>query len=234
MRFILHFFLLIIFCFQGKAQLIPNSYYWEFNLHPDSISKFYKYHSIIDSLTKIENPDDSIKKILSNLDIEEFERESPFDVGPIGCSWYCAASPDSIFSQHENDAAFMAPNVHDMDLRSSWQGKVDSNELTITFKLSNTLRVTSFGMYNGKCASLSEWENYARVKTLLITVNDTTESKILLEDSYFEQELSLGQPFPKDQNFIKFTFRVLDVYPGKLHPSTFHISEINFDGVGDH
>ena len=233
MRFCFIFTFISLIGYNDSLTLKP-SFELAFDLQPDTIHEKLKMNELVDSLYKIKNPSDSIKLFLNSLDLDQQEGINPFSTAPIGCSWYCGAGPDSIYGFTLKDSLFKVENIHDMNLSSSLKGKVDSNSIAINFKLSKTLNANSIYIYNGDCSSLSNWENRARAKTIKLTINDTLDIRLELNDSYNGQVFELKQLIPKDQRLIKFNFTVNEVYPGLKEKETFYISEINFDGIGAH
>lgn len=227
------FLLLFSINLSGQTTIQP-SYFWNFELHPDSIQKKYNLLNLIDSLVKLDNPHDSIKDFLGKQDLELFEAEDPFYIGPIGCSWYCGGGPSKITSKNKTDTLSKSDNIHDFDLKTSWTGNIENNAITFQFKLDTNLNTTKLIIYAGKCSSLKAWKKYARPKEILLTINDSLDLKLNLSDSFDGQGFELRKFLPRDQSLLELKLEVISVYKGTRNDSIFHISEINFDGVGDH
>lgn len=218
----------------GQIQTIKPNYLFEFDLHPDSIAQFNARHHLIDSLFQIPNPNDSIRNILDNADIMELENDDPFYIGPIGCSWYCAGSPDTIYSIFQTDTSYSPDKIHDMDLKSAWRGDSVNNTVFFDFKLSESLNVTKVIIYSGKCSSLQDWNENTRPRIVKLTVNDSIPLNLKLNNGYDGQVFELRNHLPKNQKELKLEFKVTEVFLGTEENKSFFISEINFDGVGDH
>lgn len=213
---------------------ISPSFIHSFELHPDSIQKQRDLKHLVDSLYRLENKSDSIKEFLNRQDLEILEIDDPFYIGPIGCSWYCGGGPRKINSNTNSDTIYKDKKIHDFDLKTSWNGKVEENEITFYFRLGKTLRMTEIIIYSGKHSSLKDWQDYARPKQIELSINDSTFIHLNLSNSYHGQGFELKNILPKDQTKMNLKFRVLSVHPGRKEKSVFHISEINFNGVGDH
>lgn len=179
---------------------------------------------------------------MSEADQEIMEAEmelmiGPFGTEPAGCSWYCAGSPDTLtatsYLPESRISTYLPSNAHDFDLQTAWvEGKEDygiGEEVHVAFNLGGQLAWTHVIIYNGYCKSEQAWKNNSRVKRALLLVDGEPLAEISLQDTYQGQRFSLGS-FP-GQSVL--TLRILEVYPGDKYADT-AISEINFDGTGDH
>lgn len=229
------FLLFTTIAFQSFGQInLSPAFILNFDLHPDSIQKQRDLYHLIDSLYKIDNPSDSIKAFLAKQDLETLEGDDPFDIGPIGCSWYCGGGPEKISSSIITDSLNRAEMVHDFNLKSSWKASIKNNELTFLFNLNSVLNTTDIIIFSGNCSSLKNWKAFSRPKEILLEVNDSLQLKLNLLDDYSGQGFNLKSFLPKNQSNLILKLKILSVYPGLKEKNFFHIAEINFDGIGDH
>lgn len=213
------------------------------NLQPDTIKKLEEeaaeYQRIVDE-------DIPYEKLTAHQRYL-FENEMMYELGPystaeFGCSWYCATEPKGFSSTSQLDpsgvATYGPSNIHDFDLRTAWvEGKSGfgiSESVSIEFLLTKQLFVTHIEIYNGYCKSESAWKDNSRVKTLALMINGSHIANLHLSDTYKKQRFSIGTIGGEvETGELVFTFKILDVYPGYKYEDT-AISEINFDGTGDH
>ncbi len=170
-----------------------------------------------------------------------FYAAGPYSTGELGCSWYCATGPTGLNSTSELDStkltSYKPKNAHDFDLRTAWiEGKPDygiGEEIGIDFKLTSNLKVTHLEIYNGYCKSEKAWKDNSRVKTFAIYVNENFLGNIELKDTYKKQRFEIGSFGGDSKQKLNITLRIIEVYQGNKYMDT-AISEINFDGTGDH
>lgn len=218
------------------------------DLNPKSIERFEhlaKKHKelqsqINDGKLKFNDLSEEDQEFLSS---DEMLIESPFSTAPIGCSWYCAGGPSGIKSNSflaalpEKGFDYKPENIHDFDLQTAWvEGEKDNREgveISFDFELKAPLQVTEVVIYNGYCKDLKTWKNNSRVKKMELLVDDTSVAILNLQDTYKGQGFDIGSFGGKTSRPTVFRFRVLEVYTGDKYSDT-AISEINFDGTGDH
>jgi len=212
------------------------------NLNADSIKKFEElckeYHNIVDK----DIPFDSLsnrQKLL--LEDELLYEAGPYFTGTMGCSWYCATGPKELTATSELDSNktsnYKADNSHDFDLRTAWvEGKPDygiGEEIKIEFKLFADLKVTHVEIYNGYCKNEKSWKENSRVKTLALYTNGQFLGNLSLANLYQRQRFKIGSFGGDKDGKLILTFKIIEVYKGEKYMDT-AISEINFDGTGDH
>jgi hypothetical protein len=158
--------------------------------------------------------------------------------GPMGCSWYCAGGPDSIWASSSlastQTNSYSAENAHDFDLRTAWVGNTQNDTIAFQFDLMGGLSITEIHVYNGYAKSESLWKANSRVKRMAIYVDGQHAFDLELEDTY------LGQVFqiPPISSIAEGQKRTLQLVITGTYPGTKYvdvcISEINFNGTGDH
>lgn len=212
------------------------------NLNPDSLAKYQalseEYHRLIDADVAYEDMSPEQQRLLEN---ELLYAEGPYFTGELGCSWYCATGPSNIHASSELSSqsgnSYAAELVHDFDFSTAWvEGAEDwgiGEELEISFKLQDHLKITDLSIYNGYCKSLQTWADNSRVKTLALYVNKQHYANLNLEDSYYAQHFKLGSLGSEEVENTTLTFIIKEVYKGDKYKDC-AISEINFDGTGDH
>lgn len=212
-------------------------------LEPDSIAKKMYWKNIMDSVMLAEIPFDSLPDTIGNyLMMNEMElMEGPFSTAPIGCSWYCATEPAAIFGssflQPNGENFYDAFNVHDFDLRTAWvEGKENygiDEAVEIEFEFKADLKLTHVTIYNGYCKSIQAWNDNSRARKIGLYANNEYVATLQLRDIYKGQSFYLGKINPDENGKLVLKFVLLEVYAGDKFSDT-AISEINFDGIGDH
>jgi len=165
---------------------------------------------------------------------------SPFNTGIEGCSWYCGAQIKQIkatsFLKNSAGSNYKADNIHDFDLRTTWatdKNKGIDEKLTIHFPYSENLSLTHIEIYNGYQKSESVWKNNSRAKKIELFINGKSTYILHLQDTLKMQRFSIGKRFSPHESDLIVQFKVLEIYPGDKYDDLC-ISEINFDGAGDH
>lgn len=159
--------------------------------------------------------------------------------GPIGCSWYCAGGPDSIWASSAlaptQTNTYSAENVHDFDLRTAWVGTSQGDTITFEFDLlGGALSITEIHIYNGYAKSEALWQANSRVQRMKVLIDGRYGFDLELEDTF------LGQVFqiPPIRSIAEGQKRTLQLIVTGTYPGTKYtdicISEINFNGTGDH
>ncbi|MDW3650313.1 MAG: hypothetical protein R8P61_24780 [Bacteroidia bacterium] len=214
-----------------------------FNISPAGIAQFEKDKATYQKLLKSDIPFANRSEEEQNILMDELKFEAgPFYSGVLGCSWYCATGPSAYKASSELTASrvstYAAANIHDFDLQTAWvEGKKDygiGEEIDIRFDhLGDRLKVTHLEIHNGYCKSEKAWKENSRVKQMAFYVNGELFGKLNLADTYQKQIFEIGKLGGKSEEKLTLTFRILEVYPGAKYKDT-AISEINFDGEGDH
>jgi hypothetical protein len=212
------------------------------NLNPDTLSKYQalsdEFNRIIDEKIPYDSLNDKQKILFED---ELFYSTGPYFTGELGCSWYCATGPSSLVSTSQLDSTkvntYKPENAHDFDLRTAWiEGRPDygiGEEIKIEFRLSSNLKVTHIDIFNGYSKSEKAWKENSRVKVFSLYANGTLLGYLNLEDTYKGQRFDLGSLGGDKNEKLVLTLRIIEVYPGDKYMDT-AISEINFDGTGDH
>ncbi len=202
--------------------------------------KVKKYQDI-DSRFEKEGRGSLTKEEYEFWQMNEFlvEQENPFNTGEIGCSWYCGGGPYKIRSSSYLDSTkttnYQSKNVHDFNLKTAWATKNGVDEvLTFLFNGSETLSLTTIEFYNGYSKNEEIWKKNSRVKKALLSVNEVEKYYLNLEDTYKKQVFDIGEIYSPNKNEdLVLEIKILEVYPG-THYNDLCVSEINFDGEGDH
>jgi hypothetical protein len=209
------------------------------NLNPSYLAKFEKekieYKKALQtkrlSLTKRQ------KELLHQ---ESFYETGPFFTTERGCSWYCLGEPTntSCSSFLESNAKYKSKNIHDFDLKTAWvEGNEDygvGENIAITFKFSSEkTKITTIDIFNGYCKSEKLWKANSRVKELVFYANGKLVGNLLLEDTYKKQRFKIGSLGGDKHHRLVLSFKIVDIYEGEKYKDV-AISEINFDGTGDH
>lgn len=209
------------------------------DLRPESLDAFAKKKAQYDFLSQSNIPfselSDSDQEIAHSSELEMIA--GPFGTDRAGCSWYCAGSTDTLtassFLPESRVSNYFPSNAHDKDLQTAWvegkEGYGIGEEIHIAFELGGRLAWTHIIVYNGYCKSEKAWNENSRVKRALLLIDGEPLVEINLQDTYKGQRFQLGSFSGKSV----LTLRILEVYPGDKYTDT-AISEINFDGTGDH
>ena len=212
------------------------------DLDPDTLSKYQALSDEYNRIIEQDIPYDSLNQDQQNLFEDELLHSAgPYFTGELGCSWYCATEPSRITSTSQLDSTrtihYVPKNVHDFDLRTAWvEGLEDygiGEEIEIEFKLSANLKVTHIEIFNGYSKSEKAWKENSRVKVFSLHVNESLLGYLNLEDTYKGQRFELGSLGGDENEELVLTLRIIEVYKGDRYMDT-AISEINFDGTGDH
>lgn len=223
---------------QGLIEYYPTFVFNYPDLHPDSLSKYQRQYKKILRLESM-NFEDLSKAEKEFAEQYSYLREGPFFTDDIGCSWYCAADIKKIAatSYLDNNKRYQAANLHDFDSRTPWienaAGQGIGETIDFDFQISGPLQMTNIKIYNGYCKSLKSWKENSRVKRMAIYINDVKFGYLNLQDSYFQQDFYLGKHGLDQSGKLIVKLEIVSVYPGDKYADT-AISEINFDGIGDH
>lgn len=195
----------------------------------------------IDSFENYEEAEKHLtpRQILILRDEMTYYQEDHLEIGALGCSWYCAAWPDTIFSSSElpktKDYNYSAGNCHDFSLRTAWvEGKADEGIgafIQYNFNMVPTLRPTEIQIYNGYQKNEKTWIENGRVKTLKLYINDTAIANLALSDTLAKQVFKIEADRIPVIRTLKF--EIVDVFSGSKY-TDIAISELIFDGIGDH
>ncbi len=238
-----HYLLLLLFCpvltlAQGPV-LEPEAILNSPDLRTESLEAFAIKKARFDFLSQSDIPysdlSEADQEIIHSSELEMMI--GPFGTEPAGCSWYCAASKDTLtatsYLPESRVSTYLPTNAHDFDLKTAWvegeEGYGIGEEIHVAFNLGARLAWTHVIIYNGYCKSEQAWKDNSRVKRALLLVDGEPLAEIRLQDTYKGQRFRLGS-FPGKSIL---TLRILEVYPGDKYADT-AISEINFDGTGDH
>jgi hypothetical protein len=172
---------------------------------------------------------------------EEEEYEEHLDA----CSWYCAA-PEIIVSASSGlkpygEISYVATHAHDFDLNTAWvegannygEGEYIVFEFQMKERSDDKLAITGFSIANGYHKTRKLWLENSRAKKLKMYVDNKPYAIIELLDVRGFQKIEFGsiKLEPKKNKFLKF--EILEVYKGDKYSDTV-ITEVEFDGIGDH
>lgn len=184
----------------------------------------------VDSLTEEE------KRFLAENEMVQ----SPFSTDVPGCSWYCTASIQDVNSSSNlpdsKSNSYTAWNLHDFDLKTAWATNKNSGigeTIKINFKPSDILSVNYLKFYNGYQKSEASFKNNSRVKKAALYINGEHRFNLELNDIEAAQIFVLGKWFLEGAEKFTIELKILEIYPGEKY-NDLCISEINFDGEGDH
>ncbi|MEP2023202.1 MAG: hypothetical protein ABJH98_09245 [Reichenbachiella sp.] len=142
-------------------------------------------------------------------------------------------------------------NTHDLDLRTAWiEGKRGYGiGETISFKMDYSsdagyAKVYNFAgvieLFNGYCKSEKVWNENSRIKTLMLTLNDTPVCLIELVDTWQYQSIDLRKLFKEPRKFPNaefeithndvLNFKIMEVYEGTKYKDT-ALSELVFSNI---
>ncbi len=164
-----------------------------------------------------------------------------------GCSWYCGGSVHNITASSELKGNgvinYEAGNAHDFDEKTAWVEGVDGNgigeyiEYEFDFNedpaYNVNLGINKLIIANGYKKSRQVWENNARIKQLLVYVNDTPTFLVNLKDSFEIQTVEFETiKFLNNRN-LRLKFEIKEIYEGNKYKDT-ALSLLMFYGVGVH
>lgn len=159
-----------------------------------------------------------------------------------GCSWYCAGKINRVEAssalQGLTSISYSAKNAHDLDLNTVWSegekgyGQGEYLEYTLSGNQKG-LAITKLEIINGYVKSDKLWEENSRVKKLKMYKNDIAYAIIMLDDTKKVQVFDIGYISLGQKADTKLKFEILDVYKGTKYDDTV-ITELEFDGIGDH
>lgn len=212
------------------------------SINPDSIAKFEKqkqdFNDIVGKKIKYDKNSSYHRFLMEN---EMMFYNDGFSTSEEGCSWYCAGGPSNISTsstlKSQGSNSYDAENLHDFNLKTAWvEGTANlgiGEEIVFEFQMVEQLKVTHLEIYNGYCKNEKSWRANGRVKTLGLYINNKYEGNLNLKDSYYCQRFEVGSFGCKKNEKMTISLKIIDVYPGDKY-SDVAISEINFDGTGDH
>jgi hypothetical protein len=161
------------------------------------------------------------------------------------CSWYCAA-PEIIVSVSSQlkpygEISYIAAHAHDFDLNTAWvegennhgEGEYIVFEFQMKERSDDKLAITGFSIANGYHKTTKLWQENSRAKKLKMYVDNKPYAIIELLDARGFQKIEFGsiKLEPKTNKALKF--EILEVYKGDKYSDT-AITEVEFDGTGDH
>ncbi|GAB5401435.1 MAG: hypothetical protein Aureis2KO_30200 [Aureisphaera sp.] len=187
------------------------------------------------------------------FDYEDYtiENGKPVPLGELvflkGCSWYCGGSVDTISASSELKGSgaidYEPGNAHDFDEKTAWVEGVEGNgvgeyiEYQFDFNkapIYNTnLGINKLIIANGYKKNRLTWENNARIKQLLVYVNDQPKFLVNLKDSFEIQTVEFETIKFFNDRTLRLKFEIKDVYEGTKYKDT-ALSLLMFDGVGVH
>lgn len=235
--------ILILFAFktiQGQEKVFSPSLSYFPSINPDSIAKFERlkkdFNDIVEKKVKYDRSSSYHRFLMEN---EMMFYNDGFSTGEEGCSWYCAGGPSGIFAsstlKSQGSNAYEATNIHDFTLKTAWvegeSGLGIGEEIVFEFQMPETLKVTTLEIYNGYCKSEQIWKANGRVKSFGLYINSKYRGKLNLDDSYYCQKFKIGSFGCRKGEKMTIGLKIIEVYPGDEDVA---ISEINFDGTGDH
>ena len=240
MKYFTNIFLLMAFTVSAQQSLQPqieaNTDLWKVSAEIQGILEKNKAIeekmavSGVDSLTEEE------ETFLADNEMVQ----SPFSTDVPGCSWYCAAAIQEVKSSsnlRSSQSNSYAPwNAHDFDLQTAWatdKNKGIGETLTFNFKPSEILTVNYLKFYNGYQKSKATFKNNSRVKRAALYINGKHKFNLELEDTEAAQLFELGKWFLQGEDKFTVALKILEIYPGEKY-NDLCVSEINFDGEGDH
>jgi len=212
------------------------------SIHPDSIALFEQqkkdFNDIAERRIEYDKTSAYHRYLMEN---EMHFYNDAFSTSEEGCSWYCAGGPSeitatsSLKSQGKN--SYKAENLHDFTLKTAWvegqPGLGIGEEVTFEFKMNKVLKVTTLEIYNGYCKNLNTWKANGRVKSFGLYINGEYKGKLSLRDTYHCQRFKIGSFGCHKDEPMTISLKITEVYAGDKYEDV-AISEINFDGTGDH
>lgn len=212
------------------------------NLDPSHISRRLEEQKEFEEISNLNIPFDSLsekgKEMMSN---ELYYMAGPFNTAEIGCSWYCGAPTPKISATSILDSNkltnYEPNNLHDFDLQTAWvenkKGYGIGEIISLEFDMDTGLKITEIIIFNGYSKNLKSWNDNSRVKAFKLKINNEIIGRLNLVDTYEEQIFKIGTHSPNSNNKLKIDLEILEVFKGEKYEDV-AISEINFDGIGDH
>lgn len=193
----------------------------------------------MEQMQKEQLPTFKTKEAVWECTTEEYEEHKG------GCSWYCAA-PEILVSASSSlkpsgKINYIAAQAHDFDLNTAWveganthgEGESIVFEFQMQERIDDQLAITGFSLANGYHKTKKLWQENSRAKKLKMYVDNKPYAIIELLDVWGFQKIEAGsiKLEPKKSTFLKF--EILETYKGDKYSDT-AITEIEFDGTGDH
>jgi len=159
------------------------------------------------------------------------------------CSWYCGGIIDTVVSSSamkaDKQSSYEGMNMHDWDILSAWVTPSShygiGESVTYTFP-GDCPRITTVSILNGYTRDTNDWQDYSRVKRLMMYYDGKPYAILELQDTRDEQDFDVGilgyrnVDHPDDWTL---RFEILEVYPGRKYRNT-AITELYFDGIDVH
>lgn len=237
------FLLLSMSSQQGIKEFYPEMMGYV-DIQNENLITYERFEHLIDSVItlglSLDEIDENIRSEINTFSMSN--RSGPYITQPVGCSWYCAGWPNvpTTTSELKPQAGntYIAKNLHDYDVRTAWvegvEGCGENEEIQFTFNMYPNLKVTTIEIFNGYCKDVETWKKNGRVKELQLSVDDTIIGILHCKDTYMGQSFEIGEFHCKSkEDTMTFKLTILSTYPGDKYDDT-AISEINFDGKGDH
>jgi hypothetical protein len=158
------------------------------------------------------------------------------------CSWYCAGGPYRITASSSLKSAgktdYIPANIHDFSYKTVWaegvKGYGIGEYIEYHFQPGNT-QITEIRIANGHVKSDKAWFENSRVKTIKMYFNGEYYLTLELNDTKALQSFKLDKPLgiTEGEKDWVLKFEIADVYQGDKYDDVV-ISELFFDGIGDH
>jgi len=158
------------------------------------------------------------------------------------CSWHCAAPLPIVSSSSDladqNPNMYISKNIYDFDLKTAWvEGKSDfgiGESISFSFHTNlDVLSTTGFKIANGYVKNKNTWELNSRVNLLKMYIDGNPFCLIKLNDYYGWQSVKFNPIKLNANKSLIIKLEIVSVYQGSKYSDT-AISEIEFDGTGDH
>lgn len=131
-----------------------------------------------------------------------------------------ATSPDI------DGISFNAKNTLDANMKTAWltpdAGKGAQIEYVFDLTEAQLKSGTIFklAVFNGWRKDYQTWNDYGRVKTAFITVNDVPYAEVTLEDTYKLQYIDFDRQKIDTSHRYRIRLKIMDTYPGKKSTQT--------------
>jgi hypothetical protein len=211
---------------------------------PESISRCEEIYSAL-----LEENREASDAELEQLSYCDEIRQSLWDIIDGGCSWYCGGAVEKVYASSslpdQGEYSYSAENCYDLSYKTPWIESVEGygigESITYVFRGENP-RITSVIIVNGIVLSEDAWFENARVKTLIMYVNEKKYAILHLKDSKNDQVFRfdpIGTSNREDWDAMTklpdwtIRFEIAEIYEGDIYDDT-AISEIYFDGIDVH
>ena len=131
---------------------------------------------------------------------------------------------------------FRAANTIDGNMKTAWLTPDRGINTLLVFVIDleevkgiNSATLFEIALFNGWRKDYQTWQDYSRIKKVLLVINDKPYAEVTLDDTYKMQYIDLEKMKLDKNRRYRFKLRIMETYPGKKFEQT-GLSDVQFIG----